>query len=47
MLWATHLIDEVDDQARIIVLAAGDAPSLREAFARLTEERREGGAPPA
>jgi ABC-2 type transport system ATP-binding protein len=63
VLWATHLIDEVAEDARVVVLhagqvraaggvpeilaAAGDAPSLREAFARLTEERREGGAPPA
>ncbi len=56
VLWATHLIDEVDAESRIIVLhagrvratgsppeilaAAGGAPDLREAFARLTEERR-------
>ena len=58
VLWATHLIDEVAEDARVVVLhagqvraagpvpailaAAGDAPGLREAFARLTGERREG-----
>jgi ABC-2 type transport system ATP-binding protein len=58
VLWATHLIDEVTDAARVIVLhagqvraagtvpeileAAGGAPHMREAFARLTDERREG-----
>jgi ABC-2 type transport system ATP-binding protein len=57
VLWATHLIDEVAEDSRVVVLhagrvrssgtvpeilaAAGCAPSLREAFARLTEERRE------
>ncbi|MBX6740571.1 MAG: ATP-binding cassette domain-containing protein [Acetobacteraceae bacterium] len=60
VLWATHLIDEVTEDARVVVLhagqvrasgslpeileAAGGAPNLREAFARLTEERREGSA---
>jgi len=60
VLWATHLIDEVTEEARVVVLhagrvrasgslpeilvAAGGAPDLREAFARLTEERREGSA---
>lgn len=53
VLWATHLIDEVDASARVIVLhegrvracggvsdilATGGAGTLREAFARLTNE---------
>ncbi|HYZ32257.1 MAG TPA: ATP-binding cassette domain-containing protein [Crenalkalicoccus sp.] len=60
VLWATHLIDEVAEDARVVVLhagklratgtvpeileAAGGAPSVREAFARLTGERRGEGA---
>jgi ABC-2 type transport system ATP-binding protein len=58
VLWATHLIDEVTEDARVVVLHAGQvraagtvpeilkaadgAPGVREAFARLTGERREG-----
>jgi ABC-2 type transport system ATP-binding protein len=53
VLWATHLIDEVDDGARVIVLhrgqvraqgrvgevcAAAGAPTLRDAFDRLTSK---------
>jgi ABC-2 type transport system ATP-binding protein len=56
VLWATHLIDEVDAAARVAVLhegrlracgtvpeilAAGNAGTLREAFACLTGETRE------
>jgi ABC-2 type transport system ATP-binding protein len=55
VLWATHLIDEVDEKARVIVLhrgrvlaqgpvtevlAAAGAGTVREAFDRLTQERR-------
>jgi ABC-2 type transport system ATP-binding protein len=55
VLWATHLIDEVDETARVIVLhrgrvlaqgptaevcAAAGADTIREAFDRLTQERR-------
>ncbi len=53
MLWATHLIDEVDAEGRVIVLhqgrilaqgavaeviTAARAASMREAFAKLTQE---------
>ncbi|MBO1075546.1 ATP-binding cassette domain-containing protein [Roseomonas marmotae] len=56
VLWATHLIDEVDAASRVVVLhdgrvracgtvpeilAAGGAGTLREAFARLTDENGE------
>ncbi len=54
-LWATHLIDEVDSEARVIVLHRGqilaegpvpevirqaNAASMRDAFDRLTAERK-------
>ena len=58
VLWATHLIDEVGADSRLVILhagqvraaggvpevlqAAGGAPTLREAFARLTGETRGG-----
>ncbi|KAA2213635.1 ATP-binding cassette domain-containing protein [Pseudoroseomonas oryzae] len=59
VLWATHLIDEVDENSRLIVLqegrvrasgglrdvlAEGGGGTLREAFARLTDEAWKGGA---